>query len=156
MAKFVETAVAEYASKVIALQGQGDRVFKRALNTKKIRDRVKQLNTEIQLRAQSVDSEGNKLFNTLTQRSVYSNSDPLGRGGQPYQVFRTGEYYESFIIRVGEGEIRITSDPIKSDNNLFEVYTTNLEGLTEQSLQLLIDDAIEEYINWFRRELLPQ
>lgn len=151
---FSDTVVSEYAKKVINLQTQQDKIFKLALDDNEFKNLIIDLNTEKQLREQSVDSKGNRLFNKLTQRSTYSPSDPLGRGGKPYQVFRTGDYYDSFRVTIQNGSILITSNPLKSSNNLFDVYTSDLEGLTDENLQILIDKALEKFIEWYERNLL--
>ncbi len=151
---FSDTVVSEYAKKVINLQTQQDKIFKLALDDNEFKNLIIDLNTEKQLREQSVDSNGNRLFNKLTQRSTYSPSDPLGRGGKPYQVFRTGDYYDSFRVTIQNGSILITSNPLKSSNNLFDVYTSDLEGLTDENLQILIDKALEKFIEWYERNLL--
>ena len=151
---FSDTVVSEYAKKVINLQTQQDKIFKLALDDNEFKNLIIDLNTEKQLREQSVDSNGNRLFNKLTQRTTYAPSDPLGRGGQPYQVFRTGDYYDSFRVTIQNGSILITSNPLKSSNNLFDVYTSDLEGLTDENLQILIDKALEKFIEWYERNLL--
>ncbi len=153
---FVNTELAEYCKRLIALKGQEDVVFKKALDNKLIKDLITDLNSKIQLGEQSVDSLGNKLFNQMTQSGVYAESDPQGRGGQPYQVKRTGEYWESFKALVGQGFIIINSDPFKEDDNLFEIYGTNLEGLTDESLQTLINVSEERFIRWYQRNVLPK
>ena len=153
---FVNTELAEYCKRLIALKGQENTVFKKALDNKLIKDLITDLNTEIQLGEKSVDSLGDKLFNKMTQSSVYSDSDPLGRGGEPYQVKRTGEYWESFKALVGQGFIIINSDPFKEDDNLFEIYGNNLEGLTDASLQTLINVSEERFIRWYQRNILPK
>lgn len=153
MGKFTETALGIYSRDLQQLKGQEDRIFKIVLDQREFKDLIIELNTEKQFGEQSVDSTGSPLFNTLTQRSVYANSDPLGRGGQPYQVFRTGEYWDSFQITVGAGIIIINSNPFKTDNNLFEVYGVDIEGLTDESTQDAIDEALDLFINWYRRNL---
>lgn len=156
MKLFENTALALYAKRLTALKGQENIIFKKALDNKLIKDLITDLNSKIQLGEQSVDSLGNKLFNQMTQSSVYSESDPQGRGGQPYQVKRTGEYWESFKALVGQGFIIINSDPFKEDDNLFEIYGTNLEGLTDESLQTLINVSEERFIRWYQRNVLPK
>lgn len=156
MAKFEDTELAEYCKRLIALKGQENTIFKKALDNKFIRDLITDLNSEIQLGEQHVDSLGNKLFNQMTQSSVYAESDPLGRGGEPYEVRRTGEYWESFKALVGQGFITINSDPFKDEDNLFDIYGENLEGLTDQNLQTLINASLEKFIIWYQRNVLPQ
>jgi len=156
MELFVNTELAEYAKRLIALKGQENTVFKKALDNNLIKDLITDLNSEVQLGEQHVDSLGNKLFNKLTQSSVYSDSDPLGRGGEPYEVRRTGEYWDSFKALVGQGFIIINSDPFKEDDNLFDIYGENLEGLTDASLQTLINVSEERFIRWYENNLLPK
>ncbi len=156
MAKFVNTALAEYAQRLVKLSSQEDKVFRLALDNPTIKNLIIDLNTEKQLKEQHVDSKGETLFNTITQRSVYAPSDPLGRGGEPYEVFRTGKYYKSFKVVIKADSIVITSNPQKGSKNLFEIYTVELEGLTQQSLQILIDEALKQFIRWYKKNLLPQ
>ena len=155
MELFLNTELADYARRLVSLKGQEDVIFKKALNNKFIQDLITDLNSKIQLGEQSVDSLGNKLFNQMTQSSVYAESDPQGRGGQPYQVKRTGEYWESFKALIGQGFIIINSDPFKDDDNLFEIYGENLEGLTDANLQILINASLEKFIRWYEKNLLP-
>jgi len=156
MELFLNTELAEYARRLKALKGQEDVIFKKALDNNFIKDLITDLNSEIQLGEQHVDSLGNKLFNQLTQSSVYAESDPLGRGGEPYEVRRTGEYWESFKSLVGQGFIIISSDPFKEDDNLFDIYGENLEGLTDANLQILINASLEKFIRWYENNLLPR
>jgi len=155
MGLFSETVLAQYAKDVVKMSKQDDKIFKEVLDNKFIRELVIELNTEGQM-GLGIDSGGNPLFNTVTGRSVYAPTDPLGRGGQPYQVFQSGAYWDSFRVAVGAGFINIVSNPFKRNNNLFEVYTENLEGLTDKNLEELIDEAEELYIQWYKRNLLPR
>lgn len=156
MGFFENTSLGEYCQRLVKLNKQEDKIFKLVLDNKEIKDLIKFLNTKKQLENESVDSLGQELFNTLTQRTIYADSDPLGRGGKPYQVKQTGDYYESFEIAVNTGNIVIVSNPFKKNNNLFEVYTPELEGLTDESLQILIEKALEKYVNWYRKNALPR
>jgi hypothetical protein len=155
MGLFTETKAGLYCEDVLKLKGQENNLFKIVLDNKAIKDLIKFLNTEKQLGQQHIDSLGQELYNTLTQRTVYADSDPLGRGGQPYEVRRTGDYWGSFTIAVNAGNIVIVSNPFKQNNNLFEVYTPELEGLTDENLQILIDEALQKYREWYARNLLP-
>lgn len=156
MTQFKDTALYEYAENLIALKGQENRVFQLALDNKTIRDMIVFMNTEDQMRRKHVDSLGQELFNRITQRTTYSFSDPLGRGGQPYEARRTGEYYASFKVKVGRGIIVIESNPFDGDKNIIEMYGEELEGLTQENLQKLIIKAHEFFIRWYRKNLLPK
>lgn len=157
MGVWQDTEIAEYCKRVQKeLKGQHNKVFKLVLDNKTIKDLVKFLNTRKQLGEEHVDSLGNELFNQLTQRTFYADSDPLGRGGQPYELRRTGDFWDSFTIAVGSGQIVIVSNPFKRNANLFEVYGPDIEGLTDDSLQDLINEALNQYIDWYRKNILPR
>jgi hypothetical protein len=59
--------------------------------------------------------------------------------GESPILLDTGEYYDSFDLRIGDGEFTITSDPMKDNDNLEDSYGNNLEGLQDENLQKIID-----------------
>jgi hypothetical protein len=65
-----------------------------------------------------------------------------------------GKYWASFRATIGNGFILIESDPRKGNDNLEEAYGA-LEGLTDESLTALIQQAHEFYIRWYIKTLLP-
>lgn len=156
MGLFTRTAPFKYAEKLIALKGRENQIFKLALDNRTIRDLIVFMNTEDQFGKDHIDSLGQKLFNTLTDRTTYSLFDEKGRGGQPYELNDTGEYWRSFKATIGNGFIVITSDPFKDGDNLLETYGNNIEGLTEENLQALITLAHEFFIKWYRTNLLAR
>lgn len=156
MELFENTALAEYARRLVKLKGQEDRTFKLVLDNNIIKNLVKFLNTDKQFGQDHVDSLGQELFNQLTQRSFYADSDPLGRGGQPYEIRRTRDYWDSFIVSVSAGNIVIVSNPFKRDTNLFQVYGPQIEGLTDENLQILINEALKLYVEWYEKNVLPR
>ena len=155
MASFNNTLLGEYAQRLTGLKGQEDRTFKLVLDNKLIIDLIKFLNTEDQMGQDHVDALGNQLFNVFTSRSFYSQNDPKGRAGEPYELFDTGSYWDSFLATVNAGNIVITSNPFKGSDNIEDAFGTNLEGLTDENLQVLINEALEQYINWYRKNVLP-
>lgn len=156
MGLFTETALAEYAKRLIALKGQEDVIFKKALDNKAIRDLITFLNTDDQLGDDSIDSLGNKLFNKFTNRDSYAASDEKGRGGNPYTLNDTGAFWDSWKVAVLSGRIIIDADPFKEDTNLFDEYGVDVLGLTDENLQVLIDESLEFFIRWYERNILPQ
>ena len=154
--KFVDTPLALYAKRLIALKGQEDRIFKLALDNKFIKDLIIFLNTDNQLGQEHTDSLGQKLFNTLTDRTTYSLFDPKGRGGQEYTLNDTGAFWDSWIVIVQQGNIVIDANPNKDDDNLFDIYGTDIVGLTKENLDILIREALEQFITYYRRNLLPK
>ncbi len=156
MALFLSTAMADYANRVIKLKGQQEKLFKLVLDNKTIKDLIIFLNTDDQFGQDHVDSLGQALFNNLTDRTTYSLFDEKGRGGKPYTLRDTGEFWDSFKVIVSNGLITIDADPFKDDDNLFDIYGQDIVGLTDENLQVLIDEALEHYITWYERNLLPQ
>ena len=154
MTKWIDTPVAELCKRALQYKGQSNKLFKVVLDNKTITDLVKFLNTEKQMGQDHVDSLGNELFNVFTNRTYYSPNDPKGRGGQPYELQDTGEYWNSFKVLVREGRIVIESNPFKGLDNIEEAFGQNLEGLTDENLQLLINEALNQYIQWYEREIL--
>lgn len=151
---FKDTVLYEYADRVTRLKGQENLVFQLVLDNRTIKDLIVFLNTEDQMGQDHVDSFGQQLFNRITRRTVYSPNDKKGRGGKPYDLFDTGQYWDSFTATVGQGVIIIKSDPRKGDDNLEEQYGA-LEGLTDENLQVLIKQAYEFFVEWYRKNLLP-
>ena len=141
------------AKKVIELTSQPNLIFKTVLDNKFIKDLVIELQTTEQLGEDHVDSKGETLFNILTQRSTYSEFDPLGRAGQEYELFETGKFYESTEVTVFPTEIVIKMNPIKDGDNLFEIYGANVEGLTTENIDILTREALKLHIQFFKAQL---
>jgi hypothetical protein len=76
---FNETALYEYANRLIALRGRENQIFKLVLDNKTIKDLIVFLNTDQQMGVEHVDSFGQQLFNQITRRTVYSPKDKYGR-----------------------------------------------------------------------------
>jgi len=153
---FLNTELAEYAKRLVNLKGQEDRTFKLVLDNEIIKKLIIFLNTDKQLEKQHFDSLGNELFNIFTNRSFYSENDPKGRGGQPYTLKDTGAFFNSFTVAVQSGRIIIDANPFKDGDNLFDAYGQDIVGLTDENLQILIDEALEQFINWYIRNILPK
>lgn len=155
MGVWSKTAIYEYAQRVEKLKGKDGEVFRLVLDNKTIKDLIVFMNTQDQLGRRHIDSEGEALFNKLTDRTTYSLFDKKGRGGKPYQLKDTGEFWRSFKATIGNGFIEITSDPLKDGTDLFDVFGEDIEGLTEQNLENLIKTAHAFYVRWFIQNMLP-
>ena len=152
---FLNTELAENAQRLVNLKGQEDRTFKLVLDNEVIKKLIIFLNTDDQLGQDHVDSLGQELFNVFTNRSYYSQNDPKGRAGQPYTLNDTGAFWDSFTVAVQQGRIIIDANPFKDGDNLFYAYGQDVLGLTDENLQILINEALEQFINWYNRNLLP-
>jgi len=150
---FKNTAVYALTEKVVQLNNEKGAVFQRVLSSQKLIDLIEFLQTESQMGTAHVDSKGAPLFSNLTDRGTYSLFDKQGRGGQQYRLFDTGEFWESTKVEIGPNQILITMNPIKDGDNLFEIYGEDIEGLTEESKQILINESLRAFINFYRQEL---
>lgn len=150
---FKDTALYNYATRLIAFKGKENIVFKLALDNRTIKDLIVFLNTSKQMGEQNMDSLGQELFNRIAERTTYSLFDRKKRGGQKYKLKDKGTYWASYKALVGNGFITIDSDPTEG---LIEQFGEQIEGLTDESLQELINKAHEYFVNWYIRFLLPQ
>lgn len=153
---FKETALYEYCERLIALKGRDKQTFKLVLDNRTIKELIVFLNTDQQLGQEHVDAFGQRLFNRITRRTVYADTPAnkrRGRAGKFYELLDKGQYWDSFRATVGNGEMVIVSNPIKGNDNLEQMYGA-IEGLTDENLQVLINQAYEFYIRWYTGYLL--
>lgn len=151
MGLFSQTKLYEAADKMSKINES--RVFKLVLDKKLVRDLIIFMNTEDQFGRKHVDSKGEQLFNNFTNRTTYSLFNKK-KGGKPYEIKDTGDYWKSFEVKITGDEIIIDSDPQKEDTNLFVMYTPEIEGLTDENKQRLIDLAKELYVAWLRKNMV--
>ncbi len=154
---FENTPLYQYAERLQALKGNEDKVFQLALDSRTIKELIVFLNTEDQMGQQHVDSKGLYLFNRIAERTTYAFSAKnkrKGRAGKRYEIRDTEEYWRSFIVRIGYGVITIESDPDKPGGNIEEMFSPYLEGLTPENMEVLIKQALEFFIKWYREYLL--
>ena len=55
--------------------------------------------------------------------------------------------------RMEKTEIVIKMNPIKDDDNLFEIYGANVEGLTTENIDILTREALKLHIQFFKAQL---
>lgn len=154
MKLFENTVLAEYARDLANLKGTEDKIFKLVLDNRFIKELIKHLNTEEQLRKDRTDSLGARL-------GIYSHATEFISGGRKkagefINLFDKGLFYDSWIVEIREALILIDANPIKGGTNLFDEYGIDVLGLTDEHLQILIDHSLELYINYYRRNILPK
>lgn len=100
------------------------------------------LNTEVQLFDLGIDSTGVRLSDIGGNYSQFTLS-VKSRKGQPTNrvtLKDTGEFHNSFRVNpLGNGDFEITSDPIKDGVSLFERWGDDVEGLTPNNYEKVID-----------------
>jgi hypothetical protein len=155
---FESTVLAEYARRLVAEKGKEPRIFKSVLDTRRVKDLIIFLNTENQIMAEGIDTDGRII-------GVYSFAtemitDGKKKAGEPFDLHDTGKFLESFRVNVSTGNITITSDPIKQDPlegtiNLFDKFSNHkIEGLTDANLQALIDFVRPLFINEYKTRII--
>lgn len=73
--------------------------------------------------------------------------------GQAPFLLDSGDYYDSYTMKLGNGFFVIDSNPIKENNNLEAKYGRDLEGLNDENLQKLIDVIRKKFIQETRIKL---
>jgi hypothetical protein len=129
------------AKNVIALDEK--EIFVEVFNDPINQEFVIALNTErggfgvtSQLFDQGIDSNGNSLGQYAL--STIAIKQKQGLPTDRITLFDTGAFYDSFRVRVGNGEFTITADPVKEDGNLFDDFGEDIVGLTEESRNELV------------------
>ena len=101
-----------------------------------------------QLYKEGVDETGS-IIGTYSAYTEWIN--PEKQEGTPYTLYDTGEFYESMIITVMEGEFEIDADPIKTDQDgnvtdLFKEYGEEIIGITDETKEKLIEELKERFV----------
>lgn len=106
-------------------------------------------NTQKQLYNKGIDSLGKKLRsdyavfgNVYSNRTIFLKKEK----GQPTDrvtLKDEGKFYDSFILELKGNSLYIDADTLKEDNDLMEVWGQDILGLTQDSLQEVINLAIE-------------
>jgi hypothetical protein len=76
-------------------------------------------------------------FNSKSKRKNFNET---------YFLKDTGEFYDSFRLKVEKDKFIITADTQKDDTNLL-IYGANLLGLNKNNLSLLTEDLLKQLYN---------
>jgi hypothetical protein len=117
-----------------------------------VKDEIIRLNTEEQLEEQGIDSLGRDLGDYSPLTIMFKKMK-----GQRYDHITlkdTGEFYNSWVVRVTVNDITIDANDQKEDTALFEVYGVDVIGLTEENLVYIKEMILENYIKYLLNELL--
>ena len=155
---FEGTPLFEYARRLVSFKGREPSIFKDVFNRRDVKELIIYLNTEDQIIAEGVDTEGNII-------GVYSPATELitnGRkkAGEPFDLYDTGAFIESFRVDVDSGEFTITSNPIKVDPvegpvNIYDKFNNfKIEGLTDENMRVLIDYVRNYYIDDYKARFI--
>jgi len=148
---FKDTALFELANKFSDLKGQEGKIFKRVLDNRFIKDLITHLNTIEQLQKDRIDSLGAHLgvYSAVTEVITKGRK----KAGEFINLDDTGAFYDSWKVQVKEDRIIIDANPFKEDTNLFDEYGLDVLGLTDDNLQIFINEAQKLYIQFIRKHL---
>lgn len=110
------------------------------------------LNTKGQLE-KGINSKGESLasvgggYSPITIDIKRAKGQPVDR----VTLKDTGDFYDTFNVQVREGEIVITANTIKDDDDLIDRWGSDIIGLTDENLDKLIIFAKGLYIDYLRK-----
>ncbi len=134
--------------RLIAELEKTDAIVRRILSRKDVQDFIIKMNTEDQLFDKGIDSLGVKLDSIGGGYTAFTLSIKSEKGQPTDRVTLkdTGEFYESFRIRLGADFFVIEANTIKDQDDLTARWGKDILGLTEESTQKLIDKLKTELI----------
>ena len=109
------------------------------------------LNTDNQL-FQGIDAKGKKLFPPYSRKTIKikrAKGQPTNR----VTLLDTGDFHNSFLIVYGNDFFEITANDRKT-KKLELKYGSDIFGLTDNSLQILINMIKDQFINEARKHIL--
>lgn len=122
--------------------------------TGNFQDLVVKLNTEDQLFKKNEDSTGTKLseiggdYSPVTLEIARKKGRPK-KSESDINLRDTGDFYNSFFVRVFRGGFEINANTIKDDDNLIERWGKDIIGLNEENLEKIKN----EYKKFFQEEI---
>lgn len=149
---YSNSIVAVRARKVAAKLQNQDKVFKLVLNNSRIKNMIIQLNTKGQL-GKGINSQGQSLasigggYHPITISIKRSKGQPTDK----VTLKDTGDFYDTFSVDVREGEIVITANTIKDNDDLIDRWGSDIIGLTDENLDKLIIFAKGLYIDYLKK-----
>jgi len=159
-------AIRKITKKLIRIDA--NKLINSLLETNQFQSIILNLNRVDQLFLDGIQSDGNPLTSNNSTPGVYSNlTQFLNDGvtfsfageskqkieGEPYFLFSDGDFYSTFVIRLGNDYFEIDADPIRDDTNIFEEFGREILGLTDENTQLLIDFMRSELIDKIQQEI---
>ena len=120
-----------------------------------VQDYIIELNTEGEKTSQlfelGVDSQGNRLgdYSGFTKNIKASKGQRIDH----ITLKDTGEFYKSFKVTPNKKGFRISANPNKEDNNLFDDFGIDIVGLTKENVKLLLDFIEPMFSKEFEKRL---
>jgi hypothetical protein len=131
-----------------------DYLMERLFADKNFRNLIVYLNKEEQLFQQGIDGNGNELTPEYAPFTI-SEKQRKGQRFDHVTLKDTGSFYKSFVVSLTAGnEFLIEADTIKEGTDLRDKYGVDILGLSEESLDKLIDEAKRIIIPIIQKEIL--
>lgn len=126
---------------------------------KPIRDKMIELNTDLQLYEFGIDSNGNPITSDLSGNSFYSNftvqiKKTKNQRFDHITLKDTGRFYDSFTVDITVNDIIFDAEDSQFyDVPLFEVYGVDVLGLTPENMVYIKDTILNNYLKILANEL---
>jgi hypothetical protein len=126
---------------------------------KPIRDKMIELNTDLQLYEFGIDSNGNPITSDLSGNSFYSDftvqiKRTKNQRFDHITLKDTGRFYDSFTVDVTVNDIIFDAEDSQFyDVPLFEVYGIDVLGLTDENMVYIKDTILHNYLKILTNEL---
>ena len=131
-------------------------ILRKTLDNQKVKALIVKLNTENQL-GLGLDSNDDifGLYQSFTYASFKQGLPGRKASFGVVDLRLTGDYWDTFRVKIEkDGSILIESDPDKGDRNLIQIYGPAIEGLTGESIEILVMAIIDSYIENTREAIL--
>ena len=111
-------------------------------------DYIIELNTKGENTSQLYELGEDSLGSSLGSYSGFTKDIKASKGQRIDHITLndTGDFYKSFKVTPNKKGFKITANPIKEDNNLFEDFGVDIVGLNKENV-LLVLDFIEPMFN---------
>jgi len=126
---------------------------------KPIRDKMIELNTDLQLYEFGIDSNGDPITSDLSGNSFYSDftvqiKKTKNQRFDHITLKDTGRFYDSFTVDVTVNDIIFDAEDSQFyDVPLFEVYGIDVLGLTPENMVYIKDTILHNYLKILTNEL---
>lgn len=117
-----------------------------------VNEEVIQLNTIDQLFDKGIDSL-NKSLGDYSPVTIEKYKKPKGQKFSNITLKDSGAFYKSFNVEVTKDAIRISANPIKDDNNLFDDFGDEIVGLTTENTKRICEMILQNIIIYVKNEL---
>lgn len=114
-----------------------------ALNQDEVKELIIELNTDVQMFEDGIDSKGVDFRDIYGSGYAESTIRDKKLSGLPFThitLFDSGDFYKTFKVKVNANDFEIIANTLKEGQDLQDRFGSNIVGLTDDSINILIDD----------------